>query len=60
MSKLMIVILLTVILPSAVAAQNKERRGQGYVFAAPTVFTEVGGAPHFGGGAKIWFTKVSA
>jgi hypothetical protein len=46
------VILLAAILPSAVAAQNKEHRGQGYVFVAPTSFTEGGGALHVGVGGE--------
>jgi hypothetical protein len=52
MSKLMAVVLLVVILPSVVAAQNKEHRGQGYVFVGPTVFIGEGTALHFGGGGE--------
>jgi len=52
MNKLMIVIMLAAILPSAVAAQNKERRGQGYVFLAPTTSTEGGAGLHFGVGGE--------
>ncbi|HEY8460513.1 MAG TPA: hypothetical protein VIM99_09050 [Blastocatellia bacterium] len=52
MRKSMIMILLAVVLPSAAAAQSKEYRGKGYVFVAPTVFTEVGGALNFGGGGE--------
>ena len=52
MSKLMTVILLAAVLPSAVAAQNKERHGQGYVFVAPTTTNEGGVGLHFGVGGE--------
>jgi hypothetical protein len=37
MRRMIIMILLVVLLPLCVAAQNKDRRGQGYVFVAPGV-----------------------
>ena len=52
MSKLIFVILLAVLLPSAAAAQSKERLGQGYVFVAPTSTTEGGFGLHIGGGGE--------
>ena len=52
MSKLIFVILLAVLLPSAAAAQSKERRGQGYVFVAPTSTTEGGLGLHIGVGGE--------
>ena len=52
MSKLIFVILLAVLLPFAAAAQSKERRGQGYVFVAPTSTTEGGFGLHIGGGGE--------
>ena len=52
MSKLIFVILLAVLLPSAAAAQSKERLGQGYVFVAPTSTTEGSFGLHIGGGGE--------
>jgi hypothetical protein len=52
MSKLIFVILLAVLLPFAAAAQTKERRGQGYVFVAPTSTTEEGFGLHIGVGGE--------
>lgn len=52
MSKLIFVILLAVLLPFAAAAQSKERRGQGYVFVAPTSMTGGGFGLHIGGGGE--------
>jgi hypothetical protein len=52
MRKLFFVILLIVLLPFAVAAQSKERRGQGYIFVAPTTTTEGGFGLHIGGGGE--------
>jgi hypothetical protein len=52
MSKLIFVILLAVLLPFAAAAQSKERRGQGYVFVAPTSTTEGDFGLHIGGGGE--------
>ena len=52
MSKLIFVILLAVLLPFAAAAQTKERRGQGYVFVAPTSTTEGGFGLHIGVGGE--------
>src|SRR5262245_48266084 len=52
MRKLIFVILLAVLLPFAAAAQNKERRGQGYVFVAPGIFAEEYGTLHIGGGGE--------
>jgi hypothetical protein len=52
MIKLMTLILLAIILPSAVAAQNKERHGQGYVFVAPATTSEGGVGLHFGVGGE--------
>jgi hypothetical protein len=52
MSKLMTVILLAAILPSAVAAQSKEHRGQGYVFIAPTSTSGGTAGLHFGVGGE--------
>jgi hypothetical protein len=52
MSKLIFVILLAVLMPFAAAAQSKERRGQGYVFVAPTTTTEGGFGLHIGVGGE--------
>ena len=52
MNKLIIVVLLAVTLPSAVAAQNKEHHGQGYAFFAPTATSEGGYGLHFGVGGE--------
>lgn len=52
MHKLVFVILMVVLLPIAAAAQSKERRGQGYVFVAPTTTSEGGAFLHIGGGGE--------
>ena len=52
MRKLIFVILLAVLLPFAAAAQNKDRRGQGYVFVAPGVFAGEVATLHIGGGGE--------
>jgi hypothetical protein len=52
MRKPFFVILLVVLLPFAVAAQSKERRGQGYFFVAPTSSTAGGFGLHVGGGGE--------
>lgn len=52
MSKLIFVILMAVLLPFAAAAQNKEYRGQGYVFVAPGTASEIGATLHIGGGGE--------
>jgi hypothetical protein len=52
MSKMIFAILLAVLLPFAASAQSKERRGQGYVFVAPTTTTEGGSGLHIGGGGE--------
>ena len=52
MRKLIFVILLAVLLPFAAAAQNRERRGQGYVFVAPGTTSEGGSTLHIGVGGE--------
>src|SRR5262245_22342568 len=52
MRKLIFVILLAVSLPFAAAAQNKEYRGQGYVFVAPGIFAEEYKTLHVGAGGE--------
>jgi hypothetical protein len=52
LNKLIILVLLAVTLPSAVAAQNKEHHGQGYVFVAPTASSEGDYGLHFGVGGE--------
>jgi hypothetical protein len=52
MHKSFFVILLVILLPFAVAAQSKERRGQGYFFVAPTTTTAGDFGLHIGGGGE--------
>src|SRR5262249_55700117 len=46
------VILSLVLLPFAAAGQSGDHHGQGYAFVAPSVFSEGGGALHFGVGGE--------
>ncbi len=55
MRKLLFVILLAVLLPFSAAAQNKDYRGQGYVFVAPGVFGRELATLHIGGGGERLF-----
>jgi hypothetical protein len=52
LNKLIIVTLLAATPTSTVAAQNKERNGQGYVFFAPTASSEGDVGLHFGVGGE--------
>jgi hypothetical protein len=58
MRKLIFVILLAVMAPLAAAAQNKEYRGQGYVFIAPGSFGGERTTLHVGGGGERLFHKI--
>jgi hypothetical protein len=58
LKKLVIGVLLAVVLPSTVAAQNKDYLAQGYVFIGPTTFTERSRAAlHLGAGAEALVYK---
>jgi hypothetical protein len=57
LNKLIAVILLAAALSSVAAAQNTERRGQGYVFVAPSITSNEDPGLHIGGGGEALVYK---